>query len=191
LEKKLEIFFGNFFLEIFFGGFIFYFLCANAERSGAASELCLILFLDLFVYLPFSKFDNIFFIAGETAAFSCATDMNIPGLTATWLRDNKPLGDAAADRFKVVAKENVFKLEISSCKDEDKGQYTCRVTNAGGEVATCSAQLEVHQRKSLKKLLLESGDVVYSVLSIFLHLFFSFCRREEGEGGFQPPRLPG
>ena len=39
--------------------------------------------------------------AGEKALFSCATDANIPGLTATWLKDNKPVGDALADRVKV------------------------------------------------------------------------------------------
>lgn len=65
------------------------------------------------------------------------------------MKDNKPIGDAMADRVKIVAKENVFTLTIGSVKDEDKGQYTCRVTNANGEVATCSAQLEVHQRKMI------------------------------------------
>ena len=74
--------------------------------------------------------------------------MKLTGLTATWMKDNKPIGDAMADRVKITAKDNVFTLEVSSVKVEDKGQYTCRVTNAGGEVATCSAQLEVHQRKS-------------------------------------------
>ena len=39
--------------------------------------------------------------AGEKALFSCATDANIAGLTATWLKDNKPVGDALADRVKV------------------------------------------------------------------------------------------
>ena len=82
--------------------------------------------------------------------FSCATEMKLSGLTATWMKDNKPIGDAMADRVKITAKDNVFTLEVSSVKVEDKGQYTCRVTNAGGDVATCSAQLEVHQRKKLK-----------------------------------------
>ena len=54
-----------------------------------------------------------------------------------------------ADRVKIVAKENVFTLSFTSVKDEDKGTYACRVTNANGEAATCSAQLEVHQRMSL------------------------------------------
>ena len=66
------------------------------------------------------------------------------------MKDNKPIGDAMADRVKITAQENVFTLEITSAKNEDKGQYTCRITNTGGEVATCSAQLEVHQCKSLK-----------------------------------------
>ena len=86
--------------------------------------------------------------AGENAIFSCATELKLSGLTATWMKDNKPIGDAMADRVKIVAKDNVFTLTISSVKDEDKGQYTCRVSNANGEAATCSAQLEVHQRKS-------------------------------------------
>ena len=73
--------------------------------------------------------------------------MKLTGLTATWMKDNKPIGDDMADRVKITAKDNVFTLAVSSVKVEDKGQYTCRVTNAGGEVATCSAQLEVHQRK--------------------------------------------
>ena len=87
---------------------------------------------------------------GENAVFSCATEMKLTGLTATWMKDNKPIGDAMADRVKITAKDNVFTLELSSVKVEDKGQYTCRVTNAGGDVATCSAQLEVHQRKELR-----------------------------------------
>ena len=74
--------------------------------------------------------------------------MKLTGLTATWMKDNKPIGDAMADRVKITAKDNVFTLEVSSVEVADKGQYPCRVTNAGGEVATCSAQLEVHQRKS-------------------------------------------
>ena len=92
--------------------------------------------------------------AGEAAIFSCACELKLQGLTATWLKDNKPIGDAMADRVKIVAKENVFTLSFTSVKDEDKGTYACRVTNASGEATTCSAQLEVHQRKSLALLLL-------------------------------------
>lgn len=91
----------------------------------------------------------IFFAAGESAVFSCATELKLAGLTATWMKDNKPIGDAMADRVKIVAKDNVFTLTIASVKDEDKGQYTCRVTKDNGEVATCSAQLEVHQCKKI------------------------------------------
>ena len=36
--------------------------------------------------------------AGETAVFSCATDMAHQGLTASWLKDNKPISGAMADR---------------------------------------------------------------------------------------------
>lgn len=88
---------------------------------------------------------------GEKAVFSCATDMNLPGLTASWLKDNKPLGDSMADKVKIVAKENVFTLELTSVQDSDSGQYTCRLTNAAGEAATCSAQLEVHQLSAAER----------------------------------------
>ena len=44
------------------------------------------------------------FPAGESALFSCATDASISGLTATWLKENKPLDDKLADRVKIVAK---------------------------------------------------------------------------------------
>ena len=47
--------------------------------------------------------------AGEKALFSCATDANIPGLTATWLKDNKPVGDALADRVKVREEHSLQK----------------------------------------------------------------------------------
>ena len=87
--------------------------------------------------------------AGETAVFSCATDMAHAGLTASWLKDNKPIGDNMADRAKITAKENVFTLTIDKVQSGDSGQYTCRVTNANNETCTCSAQLEVHQRKSM------------------------------------------
>ena len=63
------------------------------------------------------------------------------------MKDNKPIGDTMADRANIVAKENVFTIEIASVKAEDSGNYTCRLTKDNGEVATCSAQLEVHQRE--------------------------------------------
>ena len=100
-----------------------------------------------------TKYTNnvIFFkcLAGEAAVFSCATDMAHAGLTASWLKDNKPIGDNMADRAKITAKENVFTLTIDKVQSGDSGQYTCRVTNANNETCTCSAQLEVHQRKSM------------------------------------------
>ena len=86
-------------------------------------------------------------IAGETAVFNCATDMSHQGLTATWMKDNKPLDGSVADRAKIVAKENHFTLELTKTSSADSGQYTCRVTNPNNEAATCSAQLEVHQCK--------------------------------------------
>ena len=70
-------------------------------------------------------------------------------MTATWLKDNKPLEDKLADRVKITSKDALFSLEISNCTPGDSGQYTCRVTAPGGETATCSANLEVHNCKSL------------------------------------------
>jgi len=84
---------------------------------------------------------------GEAAIFSCACEMKLQGLSATWLKDNKPIGDEVADRVKIVAKENVFTLSFDKAQAGDKGTYACRVTNANGEATTCSAQLEVHTRK--------------------------------------------
>ena len=97
-------------------------------------------------------------VAGEAAVFNCATDMAHQGLSATWLKDNKPLDSSVADRAKIVAKENHFTLELSKVAAGDSGQYTCRVSNPNGEAATCSAQLEDHECKfrtqipELKKL---------------------------------------
>ena len=73
--------------------------------------------------------------------------MKLQGLTATWLKDNKPIGEELAARVKIVAKENVFTLSFDKAQAGDKGTYACRVTNANGEATTCSAQLEVHTRK--------------------------------------------
>ncbi len=89
------------------------------------------------------------FIAGEKALFSCATDANLPGLSATWLKDNKPIDGAMADRVKIVAKENHFTLELPACTADDGGQYTCRVSDGSGANITCSAHLDVHKRESL------------------------------------------
>ena len=77
--------------------------------------------------------------------------MSHQGLSATWLKDNKPLDGSVADRAKIVAKENHFSLELSKAVAGDSGQYTCRVTNPNGEAATCSAQLEVHEREFFKR----------------------------------------
>ena len=73
--------------------------------------------------------------------------MKLQGLSATWLKDNKPIGEELAARVKIVAKENVFTLSFDKAQAGDKGTYACRVTNANGEATTCSAQLEVHTRK--------------------------------------------
>ena len=86
-------------------------------------------------------------LAGEVAIFSCATDIKAIGISATWMKDNKFIGDLMADRAKIVSKDNVFSLEIDNVNTGDKGNYTCRITNTNGEAAACSAQLEVHQCK--------------------------------------------
>eukprot|EP00094_Tigriopus_californicus_P003329 TCALIF_03202-PA protein Name:"Similar to unc-89 Muscle M-line assembly protein unc-89 (Caenorhabditis elegans)" AED:0.27 eAED:0.27 QI:0/0.83/0.76/0.92/0.91/0.88/25/216/2842 len=88
---------------------------------------------------------------GEKALLSCATDANIPGLTATWLKDNKPLDDKIADRVKVMAKENHFTLEVNGSDPEDSGQYTCRVSSPNGDTITCSGHLEVHKLTPAEK----------------------------------------
>ena len=62
-------------------------------------------------------------------------------------RDNKPLDDKLADKVKVTSKGNTFTLTVQSCTPAESGQYTCRVTAQGGESATCSANLEVHNCK--------------------------------------------
>merc|ERR1711973_741592 len=101
---------------------------------------------------------------GETAVFSCATDMAHQGLTASWLKDNKPISDNMADRAKITAKENVFTLSIEKVAGADSGQYTCRVTNANNETCTCSAQLEVHQLSAAEKAEREKSQApVYMV----------------------------
>ena len=79
-------------------------------------------------------------------------------MTATWLKDNKPLEDKLADRVKITSKDALFSLEISNCTPGDSGQYTCRVTAPGGETATCSANLEVHNRKSQLSLVLSKSS---------------------------------
>jgi len=87
---------------------------------------------------------------GETAVFQAAASTGT-GVTATWLRDNKPLDDKLADRVKIYSKENLFSLELANCTTADSGQYTCRVTASGGETSTCSANLEVHDLSAAEK----------------------------------------
>ena len=87
------------------------------------------------------------FSAGENALLSCATDAAIAGLSATWLKDNKPLDDKLADRVKIVAKENHFTLELQNASPADSGQYTVRLSGNDGQNVACSAHLEVHKRK--------------------------------------------
>ena len=45
----------------------------------------------------------------------------------------------------------MFSLELSNCTAADSGQYTCRVTASGGETATCSANLEIHNLSAAEK----------------------------------------
>ena len=112
--------------------------------------------------LKFSKYQisqiSFFSLAGEKAVFSCATEIKQQGCTATWMKDNAPIGDAMADRAKITAKDNVFTLEITKVAAGDKGNYTCRVTNDNGEAVACSAQLEVHACKyKIEKLRMKSA----------------------------------
>lgn len=86
------------------------------------------------------------FLAGEKATFEARASTGA-GVTATWLKDNKALDDKLADRVKVTSKDALFSLEISNCSPADSGLYTCRITAQGGETATCSANLEVHNCK--------------------------------------------
>jgi len=87
---------------------------------------------------------------GEKAVFQAVASSGA-GVTATWLKDNKPLEDKLADRVKVFSKDNLFTLELTNCTTDDSGQYTCRVTASGGETATCSANLEVHNLSAAEK----------------------------------------
>jgi len=87
---------------------------------------------------------------GEKAVFEARASSGA-GVTATWLKDNKPLDDKLADRVKVTSKDNLFSLELLNCTTADSGQYTCRVTASGGETATCSANLEVHNLSAAEK----------------------------------------
>jgi hypothetical protein len=88
--------------------------------------------------------------AGEKAVFEACSSSG-SGVTATWLKDNKQLDDALADRLKIQSKDNLFSLELSNVTAADSGQYTCRVTAPGGETATCSASLEVHSLSAAEK----------------------------------------
>ena len=94
--------------------------------------------------------------------------MSHQGLTATWMKDNKPLDGSVADRAKIVAKENHFTLELSKTVAGDSGQYTCRVTNPNNESVTCSAQLEVHQRKLLRDVIKYIGVLLYDVCFVWM-----------------------
>jgi len=87
---------------------------------------------------------------GEKAVFEARASSGA-GVTATWLKDNKPLDDKLADRVKVTSKDSLFSLELMNCTPADSGQYTCRVTASGGETATCSANLEVHNLTAAEK----------------------------------------
>merc|ERR1711899_434926 len=63
-----------------------------------------------------------------------------------------------ADRANIVAKDNVFTLEVASVKADDKGNYTCRITNANGEAVACSANLDVHQLSAAEKKTRETSQ---------------------------------
>lgn len=122
--------------------------------------------------------------AGEKAQFSCATDASVKNLTATWLKDNKPLEDKLADRIKILAQENHFTLELQNVMVEDSGHYTCRVSGADGNTITCSAQLEVHECECIQRVSVSSTPSKFSFLN-------SNARGEEGKGGLESPRVHG
>jgi len=100
---------------------------------------------------------------GEKAVFEARASAGA-GVTATWLKDNKPLDDKLADRVKITSKDALFSLELSNCSPADSGNYTCRITAQGGETATCSANLVVHNLSAAeKKQREESSQPVFLV----------------------------
>lgn len=66
-----------------------------------------------------------------------------------WLKDNKPLEDRLADRLTASATGKTFRLTLQNVLESDSGIYIARAMNSEGQ-STCTAQLIVQQRESIK-----------------------------------------
>ena len=77
--------------------------------------------------------------------FECRVQADPPAVV-TWLRDNKPLDDAMAERVMISSDGNKHTLKLLNCAKTDSGLYCARAASDGG-IAVCSAQLEVDEGK--------------------------------------------
>jgi hypothetical protein len=73
-------------------------------------------------------------IEEHTVTLEC--EVNLPGLTATWLKDKKPVILRKSDSIRV--KDGVHSLVIGSAEIDDEAEYTVQI----GEIS-CSAALFV------------------------------------------------
>lgn len=85
-----------------------------------------------------------------------------------WLKDNKPLEDRLADRLTASATGKTFRLTLQNVLESDSGIYIARAMNSEGQ-STCTAQLIVQQRESVK-FALESNYIILIIFSLSFYL---------------------
>lgn len=83
------------------------------------------------------------------AEFECTLLKTDSTTRVQWLKDNKPLEDRLADRITASATGKTFKLQIQNALESDSGIYIARAMNSDGQ-STCTAQLVVQKRQSIK-----------------------------------------
>lgn len=102
--------------------------------------------IHIFVLIPFHFF---LYTAGEMAVFECTLLYTDSTTRVQWLKDNKPLEDRLADRLTASATGKTFRLTLQNVLESDSGIYIARAMNSEGQ-STCTAQLIVQQRESIK-----------------------------------------
>lgn len=124
------------------------------------------------------------------AVFECTLLYTDSTTRVQWLKDNKPLEDRLADRLTASATGKTFRLTLQNVLESDSGIYIARAMNSEGQ-STCTAQLIVQQRESVKFALESSYIILYWINHFFSLFLSSYSWGEESKGGSQCSNLLG
>eukprot|EP00062_Callorhinchus_milii_P005912 gi/632946130/ref/XP_007888405.1/ PREDICTED: titin-like [Callorhinchus milii] len=132
--------------------------CTASNQSGSVSSSAKLLVTELFPPSFVTRPDPVTTFVGKTAKFQCVV-AGSPVIHTVWQKNGVDI--TQEENLKISDKEYKRSLEISHLKLEDKGNYSCKVTNHGG-TDICSVQLIVLDKPHFTRSLQAVKTVVNS-----------------------------